>query len=301
MADLGVIIPTRNRIGPLFKCLESLVKQDCSKDKFEIFVVEDGCSSNIKGLVNDIAVCGNNIRYLSNNKKSGASATRNLGLKICHSEIIAFVDDDCRLPANWVRNILYYHSKYPDAKVIQGEVLADSLKSIFEISEYLIYSVFFKKSIYEHNGIKSIDILNAANLSLKRSIIDDKTLFFREDFKFSEDIDLSNRILSKGTIFFYVEDIKAYHSYSSDIFSFIRRGIRDGRGEYLIKCSKGAPKQDKITGIRGINFFNFMVKLYFREFSIGKSMVLTQLHILRCLLRRLGFVFQLVVMAIIKT
>ena len=50
----------------------------------------------------------------------GAGAARNVGLENAKGEIIAFLDDDCRVPPEWLDKIIETFKKYPEAAAVGG-------------------------------------------------------------------------------------------------------------------------------------------------------------------------------------
>src|SRR5213594_919949 len=97
----SVIIPTYNRLKLLQGTLASLYRQDF-KD-FEIIVVSDGSTDGTDGYLTRIAAEGR-IKYVRQSNQ-GLAATRSAGLKIAEGEYVAFTDDDCTVPADWLRRI----------------------------------------------------------------------------------------------------------------------------------------------------------------------------------------------------
>lgn len=88
---VSIVIPTRRENGILKRCLDSLFRQNYPRNKFEIILISNNpLSSKIKGV--------KKIKAKNNNH----AEARNLGVKKAKGEIIAFCDDDCILPPNWL-------------------------------------------------------------------------------------------------------------------------------------------------------------------------------------------------------
>lgn len=98
---VSVIIPSKRETA-LQRCLSSLGKQIYPNNKFEIIIVTTyTISSEIRLPVP--------LRVIVNNKANQAEA-RNIAEKVAKGEILAFCDDDCALPQNWISNAVKYFS-----------------------------------------------------------------------------------------------------------------------------------------------------------------------------------------------
>ena len=87
--SVSVIIPVYNRTRYLGAAIESVLAQSCRD--FEIIVVDDGSSSDIKAA---IVAYADRVRYIRHPKNKGLSAARNTGIRNANGEYLAFLDDD---------------------------------------------------------------------------------------------------------------------------------------------------------------------------------------------------------------
>jgi glycosyltransferase involved in cell wall biosynthesis len=92
---VSVIIPSRRK-GSLQRCLASLENQTYSADRFEVivvspekFIVEKASKVAIKNIVDS---------------RANQAEARNIGEKQAKGDILAFCDDDCVLPPDWIEN-----------------------------------------------------------------------------------------------------------------------------------------------------------------------------------------------------
>jgi glycosyltransferase involved in cell wall biosynthesis len=97
MIRVSVVIPTRNRPGPLAACLSAL-KASFPPDA-ETIVVSDG--AQCLGPVVAPFVDSLRLRLLQT-EHAGPAAARNRGLEAARGEIVAFTDDDCRPRPGWL-------------------------------------------------------------------------------------------------------------------------------------------------------------------------------------------------------
>ena len=88
-----VVIPTRDRPAQLERCLRSL------GEDVEVLVVDDG--SRERAAV--AAACARHrARLIVRERPGGPAAARNASLSELNAEVVAFLDDDCVAPAEWL-------------------------------------------------------------------------------------------------------------------------------------------------------------------------------------------------------
>lgn len=109
---ISVIIPTWRESKVLNLCLSSLLAQDYPQDKFEIILVSK----------ENLAIKNKKTKVIKIEKKLNHAEARNIGVSKSQGEIIAFCDDDCILPKNWLSTAAdYFIDKKAD--LIGGPVL----------------------------------------------------------------------------------------------------------------------------------------------------------------------------------
>ena len=90
---LSIIVPVYNVEMYIRPCLDSILKQDLSKDDYEIIVINDGSTDNSINKIDDIIRDHHNI-ILINQNNQGLSMARNNGLSYATGEYVLFVDSD---------------------------------------------------------------------------------------------------------------------------------------------------------------------------------------------------------------
>ncbi len=100
MIDISVVIPTYNRKDILLRTLKSLIDQTYPKDKYELIVVDDGSTENIKEAIEGFVRAGRDrpqpdISYLRQDpSKKGPAAANNLGIKSANGKYILLMNND---------------------------------------------------------------------------------------------------------------------------------------------------------------------------------------------------------------
>jgi len=219
---LSIIIPTYNGEKKICNLLHSLEKQTF-KD-FEVIVVIDGSTDNTKKLLEQKNFDFKNFKVIFQENK-GRSGSRNTGAKAASGDLLLFLDDDMRLPAESVQQHVEFHKKKQDEKIIlvgnQIEELA-ILKT--DIQRYKYYKSKLWANTIRHNKPMQPEqfFLTAANFSIS------KTLFlqlggFDEALTDAEDYDLGKKALEKGIQIYFKPEIIGWHDDFITCRSYIRR------------------------------------------------------------------------------
>ena len=117
--DVTVVIPTRNRARQIGECLQSLRAQ--SLTNFEVLVMDQSDDDGTEGQVEVLA--DGRVRFIRVPRR-GANPARNLGAARAAAPIIAFLDDDCSAPGDWLAQIADAFDSDPDLQFIFGQLKA---------------------------------------------------------------------------------------------------------------------------------------------------------------------------------
>ncbi|MBI9046109.1 MAG: glycosyltransferase family 2 protein [Anaerolineaceae bacterium] len=98
---ISVLICTHNRAELLNDVLSTLIQQDLSFDQFEILIIDNNSTDGTKNVSQKFVNKYPRIRYLFE-KNLGLSHARNRGWKEAAGKYVAYTDDDCRIPKNWL-------------------------------------------------------------------------------------------------------------------------------------------------------------------------------------------------------
>ena len=102
---LSIIVCTRNRAFILNECLESLLDQSVSCMQYNVIVIDNASSDDTKLLVKSFQDSYPNVYYYYW-EPIGLSRARNYGEQCAQSNWIGYVDDDARVPKDFIRHAL---------------------------------------------------------------------------------------------------------------------------------------------------------------------------------------------------
>ncbi len=169
---ISVVICTYNRSDLLFKVLKTLICQTVSPYLFEIIIVDNNSRDETQNICTSIIADTSNlaIKYVLEINQ-GLSHARNRGWRESKGEYVAYIDDDCKVPPDWllvairviesVRPAVFggpYYAYYISAKPFWfrdeygSHTQGNEFRSLDE-GEYLDgANVFFRKEILEEIG-----------------------------------------------------------------------------------------------------------------------------------------------------
>lgn len=121
--DASVAIVARNRPQSLSKALEAISLQSYPHGKFEVIVVDDGSTEDVKSVAQEWQKKIGNLRYLRT-RPMGLAAGRNYAATEARSPILLFTDNDCLPQMDWVKQML---SQFKGKGVIgvEGKITTD--------------------------------------------------------------------------------------------------------------------------------------------------------------------------------
>jgi len=101
-AALTVVVPVRDRPAGLSRLLDSLALADAPPDG--VVVVDDGSVDElaVRRVVEGAQVAGASVRLVRRERSGGPAAARNDGLGLVDTELVAFLDSDCRVATDWL-------------------------------------------------------------------------------------------------------------------------------------------------------------------------------------------------------
>jgi glycosyltransferase involved in cell wall biosynthesis len=113
---VSVVVPTRNRAKHAAECVASILSNDAL---LELILVDQS-----DGMETELAIAGvsdSRFRYVRTDTR-GVTNARNIGLDLSQGELVAFTDDDCRVPPNWAQTIIGVFAADPAAVLVCGRV-----------------------------------------------------------------------------------------------------------------------------------------------------------------------------------
>lgn len=266
---VSVLVATRDRAESLRACVESLLA--CTYSPFEVIVIDQ--SAQPAELPTDPR-----LRVIHSNTVGKTSAL-NLGLTWAHGSILAFTDDDCTVPPEWISRGVARLQSQQDVGLIFG-----ALTPAPHDPETSLIPSFMPPGFEVHRGTASAQVRAGAGANMFAS----RALFHSVDgfdhrlgpgakMKSCEEFDLYYRALVAGFAVIRDPDNPVVH--------WGVRSTRDGSGERLIRdywFGEGAVlgKHSRARDLRAVRLGlgTFAVELKWAAMSLARFRGTTNLR-----------------------
>ncbi|UCF94704.1 MAG: glycosyltransferase [Desulfobacterales bacterium] len=267
---VSVIIASYNSANVIQACLNSLRQQKVAQP-FEIVVADssnDGTDRLIETLYPEV-------RLVRLSKRTYPGPARNAAVQASQGEILAFLDSDCTVPADWVAQIVKAHQA--GRQIVGGAVLNGTQHSYVGTAEHI--SEFSEYSPLQKAG--SLRMVPTCNLSIRRKIFEGAGTFEsvetgRQVFK-SEDELLCCRIGALGYKIHFNPAIKVYHHNRVKLQQFLRNQVSLGFGLAVVSRLVVTRRSRAIMRYSSLSFLIPLLKagiLLRRMVSYGPSELL---------------------------
>ena len=208
----SIIVPVYNRREEVADLLRSLEAQ--TDRSFEIILVEDG--STQPALPDGKGPEGLRLKYYRK-KNEGRSIARNYGIAGADGDYFIFVDSDCILPPDYIRELRRSLSENPVDCFGGPDAAHESFSDTQKAINYSMTAFLTTGGI--RGGKRSMEKFTPRtfNMGFSREVFG-KVGGFRE--MFSEDIDMSTRIRNAGFSIALFPDVYVYHKRRVDMKKF---------------------------------------------------------------------------------
>lgn len=227
----SIVIPFHNARKTIDRCLESALNQSLPKGDYEIIVVDDGSRDNTSDIVKNYPV------RLMQQENNGPAAARNKGAKVAKGYILIFVDADCELEANFIKNISAPIEQNVEIIGVQGRYKTKQREFIAQFIQAEI------ETRYQRMGRdKYIDFVGTYAAAYRKDVFLESGGF---DLKFpqaaGEDIDLSYRLYKKGSKMVFKPAAFVYHQHPVRLKEYLKSKFY--KSFWRVKAYRKAPKK----------------------------------------------------------
>jgi GT2 family glycosyltransferase len=227
---VSVVVVTYNRRESLLRCLAAISRLDYAD--YEVVVVDDGSTDGTSAALAERFPA---FRCLTQPANAGEPSARNVGVRAAAGDLIAFTDDDCVPPPDWLRR---HVSHYDDPRIAAvGGPQVSRTPNFFDAFHTVAYGVKFRgrETIAD---VRDFRHLVTGNMSVRRSVFDVVGPF---DARFLSgcDSDFVRRLSRAGFHFVRDPEIEVDHFKVHDLGSYLRMRFHRGCGSVLTDMKEG--------------------------------------------------------------
>ena len=214
---VSVVIPVFNDKIRLEKCLEALEHQTYPKDCYQVVVVDNASTVDLKSSVMQFQQA-----HLCYEEKPGSYAARNKGLSVTTGEIIAFTDSDCIPALNWIEQGVTVLQQMPDCGLVGGAITLfyNNPNRLTGVEIYESLKGFPQKKYIEEEHFGA-----TANVFTYRTVFDEVG-YFDSDLKSGGDSEWGKRVARAGYKLHYADDVQVAHPARSTYSELHKKIIR---------------------------------------------------------------------------
>lgn len=252
---VSIIIPTYARPQRLADCLASVAQLDYVADGFEVIVVDDGGAMDLEDVVEAFRPKLN--ITLIKQQNSGPAAARNRGAAQARGELLAFIDDDCRVDPNWLTVVVELLKKYPNI-LIRGRTVNGVLGN-----DYAVVSQLLVDYLYENfSGHRFVTSNNMGVSAEKYNQLNGFDTTFR--LAAGEDRDFCRRWLQAGFDIHIADEALVNHHNQMTLRSFCQQHYNYGWGAHQFR-QRSTQKGEGAIPFESLTFY---IKLIFYPLTV---------------------------------
>jgi len=179
---------------------------------FDLLVVDQSDDNRTGTVVRELAADHPNLRYL-HTSTPGLSRAYNIGIHETRGDVLAFTDDDCIAPPDWISAIEAAFASAPDAEMLYGQVLLP--KSLADCpDEVPTLPIEAPRRLSRQDGFRIYGM--GANFAARRSLFMriggfDEMLGGGGPLKSSQDFDFQYRAYVTGAVVLLRPEVKVDH------------------------------------------------------------------------------------------
>lgn len=237
--DVSVVIITKSRHEQAEQAVQSVVQTFYPEEKREIVVIEETDDPRPIG--------GENVKYRAIPVENrGFGYARNEGLKTASHQIVAFVDDDCKVAKDWLNELVRVLVENPGAVAVGGAVFVPECGPVGQCESILGFPAGGTQYVHQARGeVVQRSTFSTCNCAAFRREIDLAGGFEEKLQLGGEDELLSRRMAQRGKILYNPRAIARHEPRDSlaGVFSwFVRRGRARVTALRLLKTRGEAAK-----------------------------------------------------------
>lgn len=206
---VDVIMCTRNREGSITSAVRSVLANRYSD--FRLTVIDQSTTHATGEALASIVEADQRLRYF-HVEKAGLSRAYNTGIELTSAQILAFTDDDCIVPTDWIASIVAAFVAEPDGDLLYGQVIPLETGEQSSLTPFLV--VPRAERLSKRDGFRVFGM--GANFAARRRLFEriggfDVVLGGGGPLRSSQDFDLAYRAYQAGSVILLRPEVTLRH------------------------------------------------------------------------------------------
>lgn len=201
--DVSVVIPAHRRPMRLRWLLNALEEQTLAQSRFEAIVAHDSDDVEVERVARTHPLAAAGVLRSVACPPTIAAVKRNAGWRAARAPLIAFTDDDCRPPEDWLERVLSAARTHPGA-VVQGRTTSDPDERDVELAAPWVTT---QRVEPPHRAGQTCNIVYPRELLERVGGFDE-----RRPLTTGEDSDLLRRAIKSGAAHVGAPEVLTYHA-----------------------------------------------------------------------------------------
>jgi glycosyltransferase involved in cell wall biosynthesis len=274
---ITAMIVTRNEELYIEKCLGSLLEQNYSDDRYEVFIIDGLSTDKTLELARETEkkyATKVKVRYFSNSKLSLAAGW-NLGIRNSQSDYVIRIDAHAYADKDYLLNSIKTMLSVKDVVCVGGAINTEVLSKKGEIIKEVLSSPFGVGGA-KFRYMKVAGYVDTVAFGLYKKEIFERLGYFDEELQRTQDNDMHRRIRADGGKFYLNPDIKTTYYSRDSVSKMMKQGFMNGKWtmiNFLRHPGKMAIRHfvpfGFILSILGCFLLGFLIKLFWMVALIG--------------------------------
>ena len=225
---VSIVIPTTGNVKFIRGLVDSVIKLDYPKDKFELIFIGDKPTKLIEKHSERAVKAG--INTVVEYTPVAAGQKRNIGAKKAKGDLIAFTDDDTILREDWIKNSIKHLVENKGYVGVGGPNYTPKEELPFAKAVGRIFGskfLFSFRYTIGHSKAKEIAHNPTCNYIIKKDIVNE--IKFHETLWPGEDAEFDIRVLKAGYKILYAPDVVVWHHRRPRPTAFLKQMFNYGK------------------------------------------------------------------------
>ena len=225
---VSIVIPTTGEVKYIRGLVQSVIRLDYPKNKFELIIIGDKPTDLIEKHSNLAKKAG--IKTIVEHHPVAAGQKRNIGCEISQGSLIAFTDDDTILREDWIKNGIRHLMENDEYVGVGGPNYTPKEEMPFAKAVGRIFGskfLFSFRYTIGHAKAKEIAHNPTCNYIIKKEIVNE--IKFHETLWPGEDAEFDIRVLKSGYRILYAPDVVVWHHRRPRPTAFLKQMFNYGK------------------------------------------------------------------------